>query len=109
MCTMILSFRVNGAKMTDKNPRPPDSPDNDFTNQWPPLEVSDYLNFDDDQWPDDDPDSFFLSQVLSHDNQTNEVGDYGRSGSHFEVEGSSSSKRSFLMKFILLYNSIQSN
>ncbi|TKY74881.1 WRKY transcription factor 50 [Spatholobus suberectus] len=73
--------------MTDKNPRPPDSHDSGFTNQWP-LEPSEYLNFDDDQWPDDDPDSFVSGHVLSQDNQVNEVGDFGGSDSHFE--GSSS-------------------
>lgn len=92
MCTMILSFRINGAKMTDKNPRPPDSPDDDFTNQWP-LELSEYLNFDDDQWPDDYPESFVSGHVFSHNNQANEVGNFGGSSTHFE-ESSSSKPRS---------------
>lgn len=90
---MILSFRINGAKMTDKNPRPADSADNYVTNQWP-LELSEHLNFDDDQWLDDDPDSFVSGHAFSHNNQANEVGGFGGSGTHFEE--SSSSKPSSL-------------
>ncbi|KAL5189883.1 putative WRKY transcription factor 50 [Glycine soja] len=73
--------------MTDKNPRPPDSPDDDFTNQWP-LELSEYLNFDDDQWPDDYPESFVSGHVFSHNNQANEVGNFGGSSTHFEESSS---------------------
>ncbi|RDY13080.1 putative WRKY transcription factor 50 [Mucuna pruriens] len=63
--------------MTDKNPKPQDSPDSGFIN-----ELSEYLNFDGDQWPDDDPDSFVPEHVLTQDNQANEFG--ASSGSHFE-------------------------
>ncbi|KAJ1423412.1 WRKY domain [Sesbania bispinosa] len=75
--------------MTDKNQGPPDSPDT----QWPLelSELSEYLKFDNDQWPDDDPDSFVSGHALNQDNQTNETGDFGgiRSTSNL-VEGSSS-------------------
>ncbi|CAJ1973563.1 unnamed protein product [Sphenostylis stenocarpa] len=69
--------------MSDKNPKPPDySSDSDFTKQWS-SELSGYLNLDDD-WPDDDPDSFVSCHVLTQDIQANEG---GGSTSH---EGSSS-------------------
>ncbi|XP_061374955.1 probable WRKY transcription factor 50 isoform X2 [Gastrolobium bilobum] len=88
MCTTILSFHIDGTKMTDKNPRPASSPDSDFTNQWPDLELSEYLKFDDDQWADDGPESFVSEHVLNQDNQANEAGEFGGSSSHFEESSS---------------------
>lgn len=73
--------------MTDKNPITAYSPHNDSTNQWP-FELSEYLNFDEDQWPDDDLEPLVSDHVLN----ANEVGDFAGSGS--QVEGSSSSKPS---------------
>ncbi|AES73431.1 WRKY family transcription factor [Medicago truncatula] len=75
--------------MTDKNPISPNSPDSDFTNQWS-LELSEYLKFDDDIWPDDDTEPFVSEHVPNRDiQQANEfVGDFGGSGS--QIDGSSS-------------------
>lgn len=78
--------------MTDKNPKPPDSPDNEFTNQWP-MDLSEYLKFDDDQWPEDDIETLVSGHVPNQDNQANEVGDFGESGSGSHLEGSSSSSK----------------
>jgi len=83
---VILSFHIIqcGAKMTDNNPKPPpDTPDSDdFCNQWP-FELSEYLQFDDNQWMQDDIPSF------SSENVSNQV-HQASNGSYFE--GSSSSK-----------------
>jgi len=93
--TMISFHNGTNSKkiMTDKNPISPNSPDSDFTNQWP-LELSEYLKFDDDIWPDDDSEPFVSEHVLNCDiQQANElVGDFGGSGS--QIDGSSSSKPS---------------
>ena len=85
--------------MTDHNPRPPDSPDSDSTNQWS-FELSDYLKLDDDQWQDDDdPESSFSGHVPNQDNQAHEVGDSAGSSSH--LEGSSStSNTNIYAKFL---------
>ncbi|XP_027190450.1 probable WRKY transcription factor 51 isoform X2 [Cicer arietinum] len=74
--------------MTDKNPRPPNSLDSNFTNQ--PLELPEYFKFDDDQWPDDEPEPFVFEHVVNQENQQANkfVGDFGGSGSY--LEGSSS-------------------
>ncbi|QCD99190.1 probable WRKY transcription factor 50 [Vigna unguiculata] len=68
--------------MTDNNPKPPpDTPDSDdFCNQWP-FELSEYLQFDDNQWMQDDIPSF------SSENVSNQV-HQASNGSYFE--GSSS-------------------
>jgi len=85
--------------MSDKNPKPPDSPESDFTKQWP-SELSEYLNLDDDEWPYDDLDSFVSEHVLSHNTQVGELG--GSSSSNQNEEFSSSKNKVPEMKFILL-------
>lgn len=72
--------------MTDKNSY---SPDSDFTNQWP-LEPSEYLKFDDDQWPDDNPEPFLAEHVTNQDNEL--VADFGGSGSRIEGPAPSSER-----------------
>ncbi|RDX82568.1 putative WRKY transcription factor 50, partial [Mucuna pruriens] len=74
--------------MTDKNPRPPpDTPDSDdFTNQWP-LELSEYLKFDDNQWMHDDLESFASEDVSNQVHQASNVG-HGGGSSHFEESSS---------------------
>ncbi|OIV96418.1 hypothetical protein TanjilG_09845 [Lupinus angustifolius] len=67
--------------MTDKTPTISDSPDEDWS-----FELSEYLKFDNDQWPDDDPESFVSDHVLMNTNEV--VDNFGGSGS--QVEGSSS-------------------
>ncbi|XP_058781100.1 probable WRKY transcription factor 50 [Vicia villosa] len=74
--------------MTDKNPYSPD--DSDFTNQWP-LELSEYLKFDDDEWPDDNPEPFFAEHVSNQDNEL--VADFGGSWNRVEEPAASSSER----------------
>ncbi|XP_027333606.1 probable WRKY transcription factor 50 [Abrus precatorius] len=75
--------------MTDKNPKPPpDSPDSDdFTNLWS-SEFSEYFKLDDNQWLNDNIESFVSENASNQVYQANEVGDYRGGGSHFE--GSSS-------------------
>ncbi|KAK7352564.1 hypothetical protein VNO80_17988 [Phaseolus coccineus] len=70
-------------KMSDNNPKPPDSPESDFSKQWH-SELYDYLNLDDDQLPCDDLDSFVSGHVPSHNTQANEVGDLVGSSTHQE-------------------------
>ncbi|CAK8568454.1 unnamed protein product [Lathyrus sativus] len=72
--------------MTDKNPY---SPESDFTNQWS-LEPSEYLKFDDDQWPDDNPEPFLAEHVTSQDNEL--VADFGESGSRIGGPASGSER-----------------
>ncbi|KAI4337167.1 hypothetical protein L6164_015614 [Bauhinia variegata] len=67
-----------GAKMTDNNPMPADSPDSDFTN------FSGYLNFDD-FVEEEDPYSFFSG----HTPHQQQVRDFGASGGHFQGSFSS--------------------
>ncbi|XP_068481980.1 probable WRKY transcription factor 50 [Phaseolus vulgaris] len=71
-------------KMSDNNPKPPDSPESDFSKQWP-SELYEYLNLDDDQLACDELDSFVSGHVLSpNTDQANEVGDLVGSSSHHE-------------------------
>lgn len=67
--------------MTERNPIAADSsPDSDFSNQWP-FELSDYLNFDDNQWLQIDPTT--ESNFVYHANELE--------GDHSHIEGTSSS------------------
>lgn len=77
--------------MTDNNPKPPpDTPDSDdFCNQWP-FELSEYLQFDDNQWMHDDIPSFSSENVSNQVHQPSNVREFERDESYFE--GSSSSK-----------------
>ncbi|QHN94354.1 hypothetical protein HN51_052941 [Arachis hypogaea] len=82
---------------SDKNKKAADSPENgDSTNQWF-FELSDYLKLnddDDDQWPDDDnvPPPLPEAEPLFFPN-TNEVGDFGASGSGSNhLQGSSNAR-----------------
>ncbi|XP_027904948.1 probable WRKY transcription factor 50 isoform X2 [Vigna unguiculata] len=74
MCAIVHSFRINGVKMSGDNPKPPHSPESDFSKQWP-SELSQYLNFDDDQWSYDDLDSFVSGHAFSHKTEAIEVDD----------------------------------
>ncbi|BAT78007.1 hypothetical protein LR48_Vigan04g233600 [Vigna angularis] len=69
--------------MSGDNTKPSDSPESDFTKQWP-SELSEYLNLDDDQWSYDDLDSFVSGHVFSHKTEANEVGELGGSSTHHE-------------------------
>ncbi|XP_015934926.1 probable WRKY transcription factor 50 [Arachis duranensis] len=82
---------------SDKNKKAADSPESgDSSNQWF-FELSDYLklNDDDDQWPDDDnvPPPLPEAEPLFFPN-TNEVGDFGASGSSGSnhLQGSSNAR-----------------
>nr|AFK42124.1 unknown [Lotus japonicus] len=73
--------------MAERNPRPSSdySPDSDLTSQWPNFELSEYLEFDDNHWLDDDREESFASKhVPNQVFQANEVGDFGGGGSNFE-------------------------
>ncbi|XP_054796253.1 probable WRKY transcription factor 43 [Prosopis cineraria] len=75
--------------MSDSNPpRPPDSPESDFTNQYPFAEVSEFFSFEDDEEPEQSimaPEQVPNQQVY----QTNEVSGFGGSTAN-PFEGSSS-------------------
>ncbi|WVY91637.1 hypothetical protein V8G54_037151, partial [Vigna mungo] len=85
----FLTPRKCCAKMTDNNPKPPpDTPDSDdFCNQWP-FELSEYLQFDDNQWMHDDIPSFSSENVSNQVHQPSNVREFEGDESYFE--GSSS-------------------
>ncbi|WVZ21179.1 hypothetical protein V8G54_008501 [Vigna mungo] len=69
--------------MSGDNPKAPNSPESDFTKQWP-SELPEYLNLDDDQWSYDDLESFVSGHAFSHKTEANEVGELGGSSTHHE-------------------------
>lgn len=82
--------------MSDTNlPKPPDSPESDFTNQYPFEEFSEFFSFEDD---DEEPDQSMMASDEQVPNQQvyqqsiEEVSGFGGSTSN-PFEGSSSSKR----------------